>query len=140
MPNRKLENSKQRPAPAGLTNGNVGGVPRGGNRRGLFPPDHCVQTRLFVSTAGAGTMTLTYNWLKNFSQHVPEMFIPRGSYSIVYKYNLIEGGLTYQMVGGTWRPPRRPPRCSWEQSIAVDQKSPGGSDSPQDLILSGSLG
>jgi hypothetical protein len=48
-----------------------------------------------VSTAGAGTMTLTYNWLKDFSQHVLEMSIPSGSYSIVYTHNLIEtGGMT----------------------------------------------
>jgi hypothetical protein len=48
-----------------------------------------------VSTAGAGTMTLTYNWLKNFSQHVLEILVQNASYSVVYKYNLIEqGGMT----------------------------------------------
>ena len=31
MPKRKLENSKQRPAPASLTNGNVGDSPPPGN-------------------------------------------------------------------------------------------------------------
>src|ERR1700704_2059746 len=31
MPKRKLENSKQRPAPASLTNGNVGDSPSPGN-------------------------------------------------------------------------------------------------------------
>jgi hypothetical protein len=50
-----------------------------------------------VSTAGAGTMTLTYNWLKNFSQHVLELIVSgtASPWSLTYKYNLIEqGGMT----------------------------------------------
>ncbi len=45
-----------------------------------------------VSAGGAGTATLTYNWLKNFPQHVLEVNAARDPYSIVYKYNLIEQG------------------------------------------------
>jgi len=46
-----------------------------------------------ISVAGGGTTTLTYNWLKNFPQHVLEMSIQDGApYSVIYKYNLIEQG------------------------------------------------
>jgi len=45
-----------------------------------------------VAAAGAGTITLTYNWLKHFPQHVLEVFVQDAPYSIVYKYNLIEKG------------------------------------------------
>jgi hypothetical protein len=60
-----------------------------------------------VGAAGANTTTLTYNWLKNFSQHVLEMLVNGSSSSIVYKYNLIEKGgtcpgayLDYLQFGG----------------------------------------
>jgi len=40
-------------------------------------------------------MTLTYNWLFDFSQHVLEMLVRSGPYSVVYTHNLIEkGGMT----------------------------------------------
>jgi hypothetical protein len=45
-----------------------------------------------VSAAGAGTTTLTYNWLKHFPQHVLEILVQNAPYSVVYKYNLIETG------------------------------------------------
>jgi hypothetical protein len=42
---------------------------------------------------GAGTITLQYNWFRNFPQHVLEMTQPLGvSDAIVYQYNLIEQG------------------------------------------------
>jgi hypothetical protein len=44
-----------------------------------------------VGAAGAGTTTLTYNWLKHFPQRVLAM-TPQAPYSVVYKYNLIEQG------------------------------------------------
>ena len=50
-----------------------------------------------VSASGGGTTTLTYNWLKNFPQHVLELNTSAGSigtYSLIYKYNLIEKGGT----------------------------------------------
>ena len=61
-----------------------------------------------VGAAGANTTTLTYNWLKNFSQHVLEMLVNGSSSSVVYKYNLIEkggtcpgSGLNYLQFGGS---------------------------------------
>jgi hypothetical protein len=45
-----------------------------------------------VGAAGAGTTTLTYNWLKNFPQQVLAMTAQVSPYSVVYKYNLIEQG------------------------------------------------
>jgi hypothetical protein len=45
-----------------------------------------------VGAAGGGTTTLTYNWLKNFPQHVLEIQTNNVPYSVVYKYNLIEQG------------------------------------------------
>jgi len=45
-----------------------------------------------VGAAGAGTITLTYNWLKHFPQHVLEILVQSAHYSVVYKYNLIERG------------------------------------------------
>ncbi len=46
-----------------------------------------------VSASGGGTTTLTYNWLKHFPQHVLELGTSGGGpYSLVYKYNLIQGG------------------------------------------------
>jgi hypothetical protein len=45
-----------------------------------------------VAAAGAGTTTLTYNWLKHFPQHVLEILVQSAPYSVVYKYNLIERG------------------------------------------------
>ena len=44
-----------------------------------------------IGAAGAGTTTLTYNWLKHFPQRVLAM-TPQAPYSVVYKYNLIEQG------------------------------------------------
>jgi hypothetical protein len=59
-----------------------------------------------VGAAGPGTITLTYNWLKHFPQHVLELLIQSGPYSVVYKYNLIERGgmqvtdhLNYLQIG-----------------------------------------
>jgi hypothetical protein len=46
-----------------------------------------------ISTRGAGTTTLEYNWLKNFPQHVLEEAQPEGAIgALVYKYNLVEQG------------------------------------------------
>jgi hypothetical protein len=45
-----------------------------------------------VGAAGAGVTTLTYNWLKNFPQHVLEMLVNNSPYALTYKYNLIEKG------------------------------------------------
>ncbi|MDQ6868344.1 MAG: hypothetical protein M3178_08045 [Pseudomonadota bacterium] len=46
-----------------------------------------------ISVAGGGTTTLSYNWLKNFPQHVLEISIQDDApYSVIYKYNLIEQG------------------------------------------------
>jgi hypothetical protein len=45
-----------------------------------------------VGATGNGTTTLTYNWLKNFPQHVLQQNTQSGTDSIVYKYNLIEKG------------------------------------------------
>ena len=39
------------------------------------------------------TVTLEYNWFKNFPQHVLELTQGSGtSFSLVYKYNLIDQG------------------------------------------------
>jgi hypothetical protein len=45
-----------------------------------------------VRAAGPGTITLTYNWLKNFPQHVLEILVINSPYSVIYKNNLIEDG------------------------------------------------
>ncbi len=45
-----------------------------------------------VGAAGAGTTTLTYNWLKHFPQRVLEINTATAPYSVLYKYNLIERG------------------------------------------------
>ena len=46
-----------------------------------------------ISAGGSGTVTLEYNWFKNFPQHVLELTQGSGtSFSVVYKYNLIEQG------------------------------------------------
>jgi hypothetical protein len=45
----------------------------------------------FISSAGSGTTTLTYNWFKNFPNHILEM-LASAPFAIVYKYNLIEQG------------------------------------------------
>ncbi|MGB6175118.1 MAG: right-handed parallel beta-helix repeat-containing protein [Methylocella sp.] len=48
-----------------------------------------------VGASGGGTTTLTYNWLKNFPQHVLELNTTGGGpYSLVYTNNLIERGAT----------------------------------------------
>jgi hypothetical protein len=47
-----------------------------------------------VGTAGPGKITLTYNWLKNFPQHVLEILINNAPYSVTYRNNLIEKGGT----------------------------------------------
>ena len=45
-----------------------------------------------VGAAGGGTTTLTYNWLKNFPQHVLEQNTQNVPYAVIYKNNLIEQG------------------------------------------------
>src|SRR6266404_4209622 len=49
-----------------------------------------------VQFRGSGAITLEYNSFKNFSNHVLELAQANGSpsYSVVYKYNLIEQGAT----------------------------------------------
>jgi hypothetical protein len=50
------------------------------------------QTSL-IGWRGTGTLTVEYNWLKNFPQHVVEMTQPHGTtFSLDYEYNLIEQG------------------------------------------------
>ena len=46
-----------------------------------------------ISAGGSGTVTLEYNLFENFPQHVLELTQRSGtSFSVVYKYNLIEQG------------------------------------------------
>jgi len=45
-----------------------------------------------VGAAGGGTTTLTYNWLKNFPQHVFEQNTQNVPYAVIYRNNLIEQG------------------------------------------------
>jgi hypothetical protein len=45
-----------------------------------------------VRAGGTGTTTLTYNWLRNFPEHVLEMTAAGAPYSVVYKYNFITQG------------------------------------------------
>ena len=46
-----------------------------------------------ISAGGSGTVTLEYNLFENFPQHVLELTQGSGtSFSVVYKYNLIEQG------------------------------------------------
>jgi hypothetical protein len=46
-----------------------------------------------VGWGGTGTITLQYNWFKNFPQHVLENTQTSGTtFSVVYRYNLIEQG------------------------------------------------
>jgi hypothetical protein len=46
-----------------------------------------------IGFAGSGSLTLEYNWLKNFPQHVLELAQSNGvNFSVVDKYNLIEQG------------------------------------------------
>jgi hypothetical protein len=45
-----------------------------------------------VGAAGGGTTTLTYNWLKNFPQHVLEQNTQNVPYAVNYRNNLIEQG------------------------------------------------
>jgi len=45
-----------------------------------------------VGAAGSGTTTLTYNWLKNFPQHVLEQNTQSAPYAVIYRNNLIEQG------------------------------------------------
>jgi len=64
-----------------------------------------------IADAAGGTITLEYNWFKNFPQHVFESTITNAAtdFAIVYEYNLIENGaksagshLNYlQLNGGT---------------------------------------
>jgi hypothetical protein len=60
-----------------------------------------------IGFAGSGAITLEYNWFKNFPQHVLELTQgPGTTFSVVYKYNLIENGgvlpahLNYLQFGG----------------------------------------
>ena len=47
----------------------------------------------FIGFSGSGSLTLEYNWLKNFPQHILELAqAPGVDFSVVYKYNLIEQG------------------------------------------------
>ncbi|WP_157644197.1 hypothetical protein, partial [Bradyrhizobium sp. WSM2793] len=48
----------------------------------------------FIGFAGSGQVTMEYNWFKRFPQHVVEFTQANGSpsFSVVYKYNLIEQG------------------------------------------------
>lgn len=46
-----------------------------------------------LSVTGAGTITLKYNWFKNFAQHVIELVQGNtATVSVLYKYNVIEQG------------------------------------------------
>jgi hypothetical protein len=46
-----------------------------------------------VGWGGNGTITLEYNWFKNFPQHVLENTQPSGTiFSVAYQYNMIEQG------------------------------------------------
>lgn len=61
-----------------------------------------------IGFSGTGTVTLQYNWFKNFPQHILEMAQAAGvSDAIAYQYNLIEQGalnatahLNYLQLGG----------------------------------------
>ncbi|MBB4425793.1 hypothetical protein GGD66_004354 [Bradyrhizobium sp. CIR48] len=48
----------------------------------------------FIGFAGSGQVTMEYNWFKEFPQHIVEFTQANGSpsFSVVYKYNLIEQG------------------------------------------------
>ncbi|MBB4425792.1 hypothetical protein GGD66_004353 [Bradyrhizobium sp. CIR48] len=48
----------------------------------------------FIGFAGSGQVTMEYSWFKRFPQHVVEFTQANGSpsFSVVYKYNLIEQG------------------------------------------------
>jgi hypothetical protein len=60
-----------------------------------------------IGFAGSGAIILENNWFKNFPQHVLELIQgPGTTFSVVYKYNLIENGgvlpahLNYLQFGG----------------------------------------